>query len=77
MLKVHSNKARASASVKTIDYKVQSVPISDLRPNPGNVRTHSKRQVRLVSPFGFATGATSGFRFSVHTGTLAVHQKAC
>jgi len=49
MLKLHGKKARAPASVKTIDYKVQSVPISDLCPNPGNVRTHSKRQVRQIA----------------------------
>jgi DNA modification methylase len=49
MLNLHGKKARASASVKTIDYRVQSVPISDLCPNPGNVRTHPKRQIRQIA----------------------------
>jgi ParB-like nuclease domain len=49
MSKLRGKQARASASLATIDYRVQSFPISNLRPNPGNVRTHSKRQVRQIA----------------------------
>ena len=43
MLKRNQKKARTSASVKAIDYKVQPVPISELRINPNNVRNLLKK----------------------------------
>jgi ParB-like chromosome segregation protein Spo0J len=49
MSKLQGKEARASASATTIDYRVQLVPISNLSPNPGNVRTHSKKQVRQIA----------------------------
>jgi DNA modification methylase len=49
VLKRNQKNTRASTSVKTMDYKVQSVPISELHINPNNVRTHPKRQVRQIA----------------------------
>jgi ParB-like chromosome segregation protein Spo0J len=44
-----SRKKVGLSSAKMIDYRIQSLPISELRLNPGNVRTHPKRQIRQIA----------------------------